>query len=103
MLSCGYFFVDVFLHSGRDAFPRSGRVVTKAQHDQVQEGMSCAEVMGSVGSAGEELSCNHFQGVPGIVPDISTKMYTWQNGDGTNMNAIFQNGRVVSKAQIGLR
>jgi hypothetical protein len=30
-------------------------------------------------------------------------MYAWQNADGSNMNAMFQNDRLISKAQFGLR
>ena len=30
-------------------------------------------------------------------------MYSWQNGNGSNMNAMFQGDRLVNKAQFGLR
>jgi hypothetical protein len=30
-------------------------------------------------------------------------MYSWQNDSGSNMNAMFQNGKLVNKAQLGLR
>ena len=33
---------------------------------------------------------------------VSSVMYQWVNADGSNMNAMFQNDRLVSKAQMGL-
>lgn len=30
-------------------------------------------------------------------------MYQWGGGFGANMNAIFQNGKLVQKAQFGLK
>ena len=30
-------------------------------------------------------------------------MYMWQNSDGSNMNAMFQNDKLVNKAQFGLK
>ena len=29
-------------------------------------------------------------------------MYSWKNANGSNMNAMFQDGRLISKAQFGL-
>ncbi|RWE60638.1 MAG: hypothetical protein E5V24_12620 [Mesorhizobium sp.] len=46
---------------------------------------------------GEELSSSEFGG-------YETVMYIWDgNGFGGNMNAMFQNGAMVSKAQFGLK
>jgi len=33
----------------------------------------------------------------------ATVAYSWTNPDGSNMNVIFQNNRLVSKAQAGLK
>jgi hypothetical protein len=52
---------------------------------------------------GEEVSSNRIKGVEGFLPGIDTIMYVWKNPDGSNMNAVFQNEKMVSKAQIGLR
>jgi len=76
--------------------------VTKAKYDAVQEGMSYAEVVRIIGFSGVEQSSSKIDGAPGVMPSISTKMYSWQNPFGSNMNAIFQNDRLVSKAQFGL-
>ena len=78
-------------------------VVTKADYNQIRNGMSYREVVGIIGSQGEELSSNRMEGVPGVMDSIETTMYMWQNSDGSNMNAMFQNDKLVQKAQAGLR
>lgn len=77
-------------------------VVSKAEYDQIQEGMSYQQVVDIVGSEGEEMSSSKMQGVPGYVPEITTKMYVWKNPDGTNMICMFQNDRLITKSQTGL-
>lgn len=71
-------------------------IVTLAEYEQVREGMSYVEVNAIIGSAGQELSRSDIAG-------YSTVMYSWANSNGSNMNAMFQNGRLVNKAQLGLR
>ena len=61
----------------------------------VRTGMNLGEVTAILGS-GTELSRSD-------IADYSTVMYSWKNRNGSNMNVIFQDGRVVSKAQFGLR
>ena len=80
----------------------STAVVNKAHYDRIREGMSYLEVIRIIGAEGVELSSNKIDGVPGVMPSISTKMYMWQNSNGSNMNAMFQNDRLVQKAQFGL-
>lgn len=77
--------------------------VTKAEYDRIRDGMSYATVVSIIGKRGEELSRSHMGGVPGVMESITTVMYSWQNVDGSNMNAMFQNDRLVMKAQFGLR
>jgi hypothetical protein len=70
--------------------------VTRTQYTQLREGMDYAEVVGLIG-LGTEISRSDLAG-------IVTVMYQWDgNGMGANMNAMFQNGKLVSKAQSGLR
>jgi hypothetical protein len=71
-------------------------VVTKAEYDQIQEGMTYTQVREVIGAAGEELSRSDIAG-------YATVMYSWKNSNGSNMNAMFQNDRLVNKAQFGLR
>ena len=85
--------------SGRFVMPQpiatSPPVVTKAEYDQIREGMSYSEVRRIIGAPGEEQSRSDLAG-------ISTVMYAWMNANGSNMNAMFQNDKLVTKAQFGL-
>jgi len=78
------------------------KLVTKANFETIQEGMSYGQVVKIIGSKGELNSSSHIDGIPGVMPSISTKMYSWINIDGTNMNIILQNDEVKNKAQFGL-
>lgn len=70
-------------------------IVTKYEYDQLTEGMSYAQVRTIIGAPGEEQSRSDLAG-------ITTVMYAWMNSNGSNMNAIFQNDRLTTKAQFGL-
>lgn len=70
-------------------------IVTRSEYDQIREGMSYSEVKAIIGASGVELSRSDIAG-------YSTVMYSWTNSDGSNMNAMFQNGGLVNKAQFGL-
>ena len=65
--------------------------------------MTYEKVVETLGSSGLEMSSNYIEGVPGVVPSVRTVMYQWMGKGGANMNVMFQNGRLVSKAQFGLR
>ncbi|MEF3169134.1 MAG: hypothetical protein K6360_07370 [Deltaproteobacteria bacterium] len=78
-------------------------VVSKAEYDQISEGMYYSQVVSIVGQGGTELSSGTMEGVPGVMPSITTKMYMWQNSDGSNMTAMFQNYKLINKAQFGLK
>ena len=71
-------------------------VVTLSEYSQITEGMSYEQVRQIIGAPGEENVRSDMVG-------ISTVMYSWMNSNGSNMNAMFQNGRLVTKAQFGLR
>ena len=71
--------------------------VTMAEYLRLQEGITYEEAVAILGRAGVEQSRSELAG-------ITTVMYSWTNRDGiANMNAMFQNGRLISKAQLGLR
>ena len=74
--------------------PRVG--VTKAKYLQIHEGMSYAQVARIIGAPGEEMSRSTIAG-------YTTVMYQWVNNDYSSMNAMFQNGGLITKAQFGLR
>jgi len=77
--------------------------VTQAEYLRIEDGMSYSEVVGIINEYGEELSRSKMPGVPGVYGEIVTVMYQWQNRDGSNMNAMFQNDSLMCKAQYGLR
>ena len=62
----------------------------------LKPGMTHSAVKVVLGSGGTEKSSSSVGG-------ISTIALSWQNDDGSNMILMFQNGRLVSKAQAGLR
>jgi hypothetical protein len=72
--------------------------VTLAQFQQLRDGMSYSETISVLGRAGTEQSRSN-------IADIVTVMYSWPGSGalGANMNAMFQNDKLVTKAQFGLR
>lgn len=71
-------------------------VVTASEFARLVDGMSYTDAVKVIGAPGAELSRS-------ALADTTTVMYSWMNDDGSNMNAMFQNGKMISKAQFGLR
>ena len=69
--------------------------VTMANFTRLETGMTYGEVVSILGP-GAELSRSEIAG-------FETVMYQWDGPSLGNMNAMFQNGALVSKAQFGLR
>ena len=78
--------------------PKQRTGVTMANFSRLKSGMSYSQVVSILGSEGTEMSSNDIGG-------YTTVMYQWEGrgGFGANMNAMFQNGELVSKAQFGLK
>jgi hypothetical protein len=69
----------------------------KSHYDQMSTGMSYAAAVKLIGCEGEEMSSAEFG-------DVKTVMYMWSGSSlGGNMNAMFQNDAMMSKAQFGLK
>jgi hypothetical protein len=77
--------------------------VTMAKYGSIQQGMSYEQVVAVIGIAGTETASNQIQGVPGVMAGVQTVSYSWQNPNGTNMMAIFQNDKLTTKSQFGLK
>ena len=101
-----------YMQSGGDSSSNRGSresnfrikpVVTMAEYRQIRNGMSYQQVVQVIGQTGEEVSRNHMDGVPGLMNSIETVMYQWVNPGGSNMNALFQNNKLVQKTQFDLR
>lgn len=71
-------------------------VVTLAEFSALRDGMSYSEAAQLIGAPGTEMSRSSVGGT-------TTVMYSWTNSGGSNMNAMFQNDKLVNKAQFGLR
>ncbi len=65
--------------------------------------MSYKKVVSIIGTDGEEMSKNKIDGIPKVMDSVETVMYQWVNSNGSNMNAIFQNDKLIQKAQFGLK
>lgn len=74
--------------------------ISMSEFNQIKTGMSYSEVVNIIGTGGELMS-----EVDIGYSEYATRIYTWKgNGTaGSNANVTFQGGKVVSKAQIGLR
>jgi len=71
-------------------------MITRVKFDQIVTGMSYSQVCNILGATGEEQSRSDIGG-------YSTVMYTWKASGIASMNAMFQNDRLISKAQFGLQ
>ncbi|EMI19026.1 hypothetical protein RMSM_04049 [Rhodopirellula maiorica SM1] len=69
--------------------------LTKVTWANVREGMTYNEVIAIIGPPSEELSSSEIGG-------IRTVMYKWDGVFLANANAMFQNGKLITKAQYGL-
>jgi predicted Zn finger-like uncharacterized protein len=79
-----------------------GPAVTQSEYQKVTNGMSYSQVAQIIGEPGEETSRSNVEDVPGMAAKIETVSYQWINPDGSNMKAIFQNDRLITKTQAGL-
>jgi hypothetical protein len=70
-------------------------VVTMSEYNNLQAGITLQQAKSIVGDAGKESVRSDIAG-------INTVIQMWQNADGSNMNATFQNDSLVLKAQFGL-
>lgn len=70
--------------------------ITMEKFTKLEEGMSYEEVVTILGAEGEVSSESNMAG-------YETVLYTWKGSFGANMNAMFQNNKMVSKAQFGLK
>ena len=78
------------------------QIVTFDAYQRIQNGMSYSQVVAIIGAEGEEMARNKMDGVPGVMESVETVMYQWVNSNGSNMNAMFQNNKLIQKAQFGL-
>jgi len=73
----------------------SSPIVTKSEYDQIQTGMSYSQVAAIVGDPGSQSQKQEFMGTVNTI-------YTWQNGDGSNLICMFDNDKLINKTQTML-
>jgi hypothetical protein len=77
--------------------PSQGDYTILHRHfDAIHEGMTYDKVLAITNRHGEEMA-SAGQG------DMKMSTYSWSNADGSSMVIGFQGGKVISKAQLGLR
>ena len=94
---CESQMVALAQEASRAVAPAKG-LATKAKFNKIKSKMSYKEVVSIIGEEGDEMSRVEIPGVP------VTVMYTWK-GQGSvmaNMNAMFQDDKLISKAQFCL-
>ncbi len=76
--------------------------VTLQIYTQIKLGMSYIQVASIIGRDGVEISHSHLENPSSEIPSLDTTIFQWINRNGSNMNAIFQNGKLIQKTQYGL-
>ena len=90
--------LSLLFASAANAQPFTSCAVSVAQFAQLHVGMTYAEAIAVIGCAGDVM-VDQSAGQP------PTMMYGWQGHGipGANMNAMFQDGRLIMKRQFGIR
>jgi hypothetical protein len=70
--------------------------ITMANYQRLQTGMSYAQACAILGKAGTETSQGNIVG-------STTVIYEWKGDGMANMNAMFTDDKLVTKAQYGLK
>lgn len=74
--------------------------VTKAQFESIKNGMTYKEVVKIIGGEGELIS---ESGASGDELHTVMYMYNGKGSTGANANFMFQDDKLVNKAQVGLK
>jgi Domain of Unknown Function with PDB structure (DUF3862) len=77
-------------------------VVTKAEFDQLETGQTYDQVKGIIGDPGKETMHDVAAGIMTGTHQTLTA-YTWTNPDGSMASAEFENDKLTSKMQTGLK
>lgn len=76
--------------------PSATRSISLAQFNQLKTGMRYAEAVKILGAEGVVMSQSEFS-------KTTTIVYGWDVGFGQQMTALFQNDKLISKSQVGLK
>lgn len=78
--------------------PKNGKEMTLKEFGEIESGMTYEQVIAIIGSEGTVLSEVGKKG-----EKLHTVMYKWDGSGFGSANATFQDGKLLSKAQIGLK
>lgn len=81
--------------------PKNKPTISMEEFEAISSGMTYDEVVEIIGSEGELMSESDI----GAGSAYKTSLYTWRGEGqlGANANVTFQGGKVIAKAQFGLR
>lgn len=89
------FFILYFIGN-----PFSTKGITLSEFNKIQNGMSYQEVVSIIGEEGTVLSSVDLN----IGYEYAAQIYSWYgNNSVANANVTFQGGKVIAKAQLGLK
>ncbi|MHB1034375.1 MAG: hypothetical protein ACYC35_24240 [Pirellulales bacterium] len=77
--------------------------LTMAGYLAVTPGMSYAEAAKHLGSQGQETSRMRLDVIPGLMDASEVVSYVWTSPNGARVEAAFQNDKLMTKVQTGLR
>jgi pSer/pThr/pTyr-binding forkhead associated (FHA) protein len=76
--------------------------ITLEKFNQINFGMTYAEVVNLIGKEGSVNVSSETAEIENFMPSTNMQVVTWENKDGSNITAMFTNGKLDSKVQIGL-
>ena len=86
-----------FFKAGATARSSATSDLNLIKYNNLRSGMTYSEAVITLGKSGTETSRVEIPNTP------LTILYIWQNPDGSNLNATFQDDKLVTKAQFGLK
>ncbi len=92
----GSFANDIEVNDPEAAPP----IVTLAEFEQVETGMSYQEVIGVIGDPG--IAITPPTTAEGTDGNGETSRYIWKNDDASNMKATFRDDQLLTKSQLFL-
>ena len=96
LVGLGSFVNDIEVNDPEAAPP----IVTLAEFEQVETGMSYQEVIGVIGDPG--IAITPSTTVEGTDGNGETSRYIWKNDDASYMKATFRDDQLLTKSQLFL-
>jgi hypothetical protein len=78
-------------------------LVTRAQYDQIETGMSYERVVGIIGSTPTQSGASASEGFGNLIPPTHAAVCVWRNPDQSAMLGMFLNDHLTTKVQQNLK